>query len=185
MKRTIALILLISLNFTAHSFADVINTEEESECNLKEEAAAEKLESECLLKEPKSKKTWKSVEEAEKSIALALKQQNSSSLVDYIGCDSSDSSSLHTHCVADKRPLNADDLNTLLKKSKGRTPLKTARWIRYGVGNRVHVWCTKDYGFKAAKNYCGDDEALQPMIEIIKSTSGYYIFGVPLSGETK
>jgi hypothetical protein len=182
MKTAITLILLMTVHLPLGSFADEIGNDEDQLCEPKAEAAAEKLESECSLKEQKSKKSWKTVEAAEKAITLAIKNQNVASLSDYIGCDSSDSSTLHYHCSADKIVLSTEDLQTLLTRSTGHSPLKSTRWIRYGVGNKIHVWCTKDYGFKAAKNYCGDDAKLQPIIEITKSKTGYYIFGLPLTG---
>ena len=33
------------------------------------------------------------------------------------------------------------------------------------------------------RNYCEEHEKAQPIIEIRKSTAGFYIYGIPLSGQ--
>ncbi|WP_413581233.1 hypothetical protein [Bdellovibrio sp. HCB288] len=151
-------------------------------CNPNEEEAAKKIEAICAAKKIKSSKTWKSLEDAKTAVTLAINSQDTKPLEDYIGCDSSDSSSLHEHCISDKSALTPNDLKKIVEYSKARNSLKNSKWIQYGVGNKIHLLCSTDYGFKAAHNYCGKDEKLQPVIEVMESTAGYYIFGLPMTG---
>lgn len=158
----------------------------DSPCDPKEEAAFEALSKKCETQKIKSKKGWKTLEEA-KTESLKMLEIRDPSLLDYIGCDAEDSSRLSTICASDQAmPKHADLMKLFAIHNKSPANiLKKGSWQQYGIKKDIWVYCTEKLQFKAAKNYCDENEKLQPVIDIHSSGGFYYIYGIPLSGVLK
>lgn len=158
----------------------------EKPCDDRKEKAYESTSRKCEAGSTKSKKFWSSLSEAQRE-TLNLLEKGDYTILDYVGCDSGDSSSLHVLCSYEQKRPNKSDITkvfSILKKSP-ITVLKNGIWHNYGANKDIFVFCSSDFKFAAARNYCDDAGKVEPVVEIRKHKNSYYIFGFPLSGVPK
>jgi hypothetical protein len=158
----------------------------EKPCDSAKEKDFEAHAKKCALQKFKSKSYWKTLPSAQKEILELLDNRNYN-ILDYVGCDSGDSSQADRVCDYYQRVPGRPDLMKIfavLDRSPG-TVLKGGKWHQYGVAHDIFVYCSPDYKFTAAQNYCDDKGKSQPVVELRQTADSVYVYGFPLSGVPK